>query len=79
MLLLLGGATLWALFAMAILLRVWHQWTLMRVADLLAGVQLLTLVTHAVGFACRVMPIVTAAFVTYCVDRGIRAELAGRR
>ena len=79
MLLLLGGATLYVLFATAVLLRVARQWVLMRAADVLCGVQLVTLVTHAVGFACRVMPVVAAGFVTLCVDRGLRAELASRR
>jgi hypothetical protein len=79
-LIVVGAATLWGLFALALLLRVARWWRLMRIADVLAGVQLLALCLSPDGwFAFRFMPIVALGFLTYCVHYAVQVEIAYRR
>ena len=79
MLLVIGAATLFLLFAMSMLLRVAGWWRLMRGADALCVVQLVSLCISAGTFSCRVMPIVALAYLTYCVHFAVRWEVSHRR
>ena len=79
-LLVIGAATLFLLFALSLLLRVAGWWRLMRGADALCVVQLISLGISPTGVAaCRVMPIMGLAFLTYCIHWAIRWELSHRR
>jgi len=78
-LLVLGAATLFGLFALAMLLRVARWRRLMRYADALCGVQLIGLGFGPGAFAERWMPVVALGFLTYCVHYAVRYEIAVRR
>lgn len=79
MLLVIGAATLFGLFAMSMLLRAAGWWRLMRGADALCVVQLVSLCVSVGTFSCRVMPILALAYLTYCVHWAVRRELSYRR
>ena len=78
-LLVLAAATLFGLFALAMLLRVAGWWRLMRGATALCVVQLVALCVSPGAFPGRVMPVVALAYLTYCIHWAVRWELENRR
>jgi len=85
--LLVAAGTLWLLFGLGLMLNVAGQRRLMRVADVLCGVELLALVTasslddDAAGtvVALVVGPSMAGGFLAYCAQVGFRSSRrAGR-
>ena len=79
MLELVGGCTLFGLFALSMLLHVARWRRLRRGADALCAVQFLALCISPGWFTFRLMPIVALGYVTYCIHWGVRYEMAYRR
>jgi hypothetical protein len=80
--LVVAGGTLWLLFALALMLNVLGQRRLMRIADVLLGIEFLALITAfsldvesvstVVGLV--VVPSVAVGFLVFCVQQGLRAS-----
>ena len=82
--LVVAGGTLWLLFGLGLMLHVLGQRRLMRIADVLLGVELVALITAfsldvesvstVVGLV--LIPSVAVGFLVFCLQQGFK-ELGG--
>jgi hypothetical protein len=80
-----AGGTLWLLFGMGLMLHVAGQRRLMRVADVLCGVELVALVATtsldvesvSTIVALVICPSLAGGFLVYCVQTALRAARDG--